>query len=203
MSVSRVSLALQQPSQLPGEVGSVYLTKENERLSYELAQMRLRVLELERDADMDPLIPIFNRRAFMRELARAQAVFARYDIPSSLIFFDLNGFKNINDRYGHSIGDELLRKVGTVILKSVRSCDLVARLGGDEFGVLLFKTPQKVAQAKASALACRVAEQRIDHPTGDISVSTAWGVAPCDPNDTAKQILSRADRAMYMNKKTS
>jgi len=183
MSVSRVSLALQQPSQLPGEVGSVDLTKENERLSYELAQMRLRVLELERDADMDPLIPIFNRRAFMRELARAQAVFARYDIPSSLIFFDLNGFKNINDRYGHSIGDE--------------------RLGGDEFGVLLFKTPQKVAQAKASALACRVAEQRIDHPTGDISVSTAWGVAPCDPNDTAKQILSRADRAMYMNKKTS
>ncbi len=196
-------MALQQSSQLPNHGETADLVKENERLTYELSQMRLRLLELERDADMDPLIPIFNRRAFMRELARAQAVFARYDIPSSLIFFDLNGFKKINDRFGHSIGDELLRKVGLIILESVRNCDLVARLGGDEFSVLLFQTTHKVAEAKASALACRIAEQKIDHPTGDIRVTAAWGVAPCDPNDTAKQILSRADRAMYINKKSS
>jgi len=136
MSQSRVASALQSNAQTTTHQSESELTAENERLNYEIAQMRLRVIELERAADTDPLVPVFNRRAFMRELSRAQAVNARYDIPSSLIFFDLNGFKRINDRFGHGIGDDLLRKIGTVIVSGVRSCDLVARLGGDEFGVL-------------------------------------------------------------------
>ncbi len=203
MSQSRVASALQSNAQTTTHQSESELTAENERLNYEIAQMRLRVIELERAADTDPLVPVFNRRAFMRELSRAQAVNARYDIPSSLIFFDLNGFKRINDRFGHGIGDDLLRKIGTVIVSGVRSCDLVARLGGDEFGVLLFKTPARIAEVKAAALACRIAEQKIELPTGEVCVSTAWGVAACDPNDTPKQILSRADRAMYMSKRTS
>lgn len=181
----------------------VSLRSENDRLTLELNEMRLRLLDLERKADTDPLVPIYNRRAFMREVDRAKTVMLRYDILSCVIFFDLNGFKAINDQYGHSIGDQLLRLVGDALLDNVRSCDLVARLGGDEFGVILFKSTIAEAKAKAASLACRVAEVCVDMPTAKVCVSTAWGVAPCEAEDTAEQILARADRAMYVAKRQS
>jgi len=90
-----------------------------------VSRLRLRILELERAADTDPLVPVYNRRAFMREISRAQTVMARYDISSTVLFFDLNAFKTINDRYGHSIGDSLLKKIGSVLIEGVRDCDMV------------------------------------------------------------------------------
>jgi len=206
MAASRVSTVLQTGAQRVlerGEVLDTELVSENESLSSEIARLRLRVLELERAADTDPLVPVYNRRAFMREVARAQTVMARYDMLSSIVFFDLNGFKSINDRFGHGIGDDLLLKTGKVLLEGVRDCDMVARLGGDEFGILLFKTDPRVARAKASTLACRIAEQHVELPTGDVGVTSAWGVAPCEADDTPEQILARADRAMYMAKKSN
>ena len=179
------------------------LVEANTELSGEVARLRLRVLELERAADTDPLVPVYNRRAFMREIVRAQTVMARYDLLSTLIFFDLNAFKSINDRYGHGVGDDLLKKIGTVLLAGVRDCDMVARLGGDEFGVLLFKTDPKLARIKAATLSCRIAEQSVVMPTGKVSVSAAWGVAPCEPEDQPEQVLDRADRAMYMAKRST
>ena len=166
----------------------------------EISMLKTRILDLEHAADTDPLVPVYNRRAFVREITRAQTVMSRYDIPSCLIFFDLDGFKKINDRYGHSIGDEFLKKVGHILKSSVRECDMVARIGGDEFGVLLFKTELEAASAKAATLACRVAEHKITMPTGDIQIQTSWGVSPCHPDETVRDILDRADRAMYGNK---
>jgi diguanylate cyclase (GGDEF)-like protein len=177
------------------------LQAENERLNLLLNQMRLRVLELERTADTDPLVPVYNRRAFIREVEKARTVMERYDILSSVIFFDLNNFKSINDRFGHGIGDELLRKTGSSLLENVRSCDLVARLGGDEFGVLLFKSTIAETKAKAASLACHIAQQHIIMPTGNIHISAAWGAAPCTADDTAEQIIARADRAMFTAKR--
>lgn len=178
-----------------------HLRSENERLMLEINRLRLEILEVEHKADTDPLVPVYNRRAFMREVERAKTVMARYDILSCVIFFDLNSFKIVNDRFGHALGDDLLRKVGEVLSSGVRSCDLVARLGGDEFGVLLFKSSVEEAKAKAAALACRIADQCVELPTGDIKISAAWGVAPCEAEDTAEQILARADRYMYMAKR--
>ncbi len=173
---------------------------ERQTLLDEINELKTRIIGLEHAADTDPLVPVYNRRAFMREISRAQTVMARYDILSSLIFFDLNRFKSINDRFGHVIGDDMLTKIGTALKVSVRDCDIVARIGGDEFGVLLFKTDETVAKAKAYSLSCRIAEQKIELPTGDIHLTAAWGVSACNPQDTAKQILDRADRAMYKSK---
>lgn len=202
---SRIAHVLQDGGDYTPEADDA-LTKalrdDNERLTLEVSRLRLRLLEVERKADTDPLVPVYNRRAFVREVERAKTVMARYDILSCVVFFDLNGFKSINDRFGHAIGDELLRKVGNVLLSGVRSCDLVARLGGDEFGVLLFKTNVDEAKAKASALSCRVADQCVDLPTGNINVTAAWGVAPCESENTAEQILARADRNMYVAKRS-
>ena len=204
MAASRVSTMLQTSAKRVVESGTALdadLVMENEDLLSEVGRLRLRVLELERAADTDPLVPVFNRRAFMRELGRAQTVMSRYDLLSSMIFLDLNGFKSINDRFGHGVGDQLLLKVGNVLMSGVRSCDMVARLGGDEFGILLFKTDPGIAKAKAATLTCRIAEQKVEMPTGDVGVTAAWGVAPCEAEDTPEQILARADRAMYMAKR--
>ena len=173
-----------------------------ERLQEEIAELNAEVLRLEQKADTDPLIPIYNRRALMREIGRSQVLMSRYDILCSVIFFDLNGFKDINDKYGHSIGDDLLVKIGETLKEHVRDCDMVARIGGDEFGVLLFKSDLNVARAKAASLACRINEQSIDMAGTPISVSSAWGVSTCHPGDTPRQILHRADREMYKNKST-
>ena len=178
------------------------LAKENADLTEEITRLRMRILELEHAADTDPLVPVYNRRAFLREISRAQTVMERYDMLSTIIFFDLNGFKSVNDRSGHGIGDELLKMIGQVLQSGVRDCDMVARLGGDEFGILLFKTDLDVARVKAQALSCRIAEQKIKMPTGDVSIGAAWGVAPCEPGDSVEQVLARADRAMYMEKRT-
>jgi diguanylate cyclase (GGDEF)-like protein len=126
----------------------------------------------------------------------------RYDMLSTIIFFDLNEFKSVNDRFGHGVGDQLLKMIGNVLQDGVRDCDMVARLGGDEFGILLFKSDLDVARAKAQALCCRIADQTVDMPTGSISISAAWGVAPCEPGDSVEQVLARADRAMYMSKRS-
>lgn len=167
------------------------------RLQDEISILKTQLLQLEQKADADPLIPIYNRRALMREIGRAQVLMSRYDILCSVVFFDLNGFKKVNDRFGHSIGDDLLIKIGKALKATVRDCDMVARVGGDEFAVLLFKTDVAEAKAKAASLACRIAEQSIDMAGELVSVNTAWGVSPCFPDDTPKQILHRADRAMY------
>jgi len=175
-------------------------TESTQRYRDEVSVLKTRILELEQAADTDPLVPVYNRRAFMREIGRAQTLMARYDILCSIIFFDLNGFKVINDRFGHNIGDDLLIKVGTTLSASVRDCDMVARIGGDEFGVLLFKSDETIARAKAASLACRIASQYVDMLGDKISISAAWGVSACHPGDTVRQILHRADRAMYESK---
>lgn len=173
---------------------------ETQKLKAQIRRLKQYVSELERAADTDPLMPVYNRRAFMRELSRAQSVLDRYDIPCSVVFIDLDGFKSINDRYGHAIGDEILKNVGHALTSNVRDCDMVARLGGDEFGILLFRTQKGIAEAKAATLACRIAEIRIDMPTGYVTVNATWGVSTCDVAQTAEQVLARADRLMYMKK---
>lgn len=204
MTSERLSLLLQNGANRVYEqpnVGEARLIEENEALNLEVSRLRLRILELERAADTDPLVPVYNRRAFMREINRAQTVMSRYNISSTVIFFDLNDFKSINDRYGHSIGDLLLKKIGGVLVDGVRDCDMVARLGGDEFAVLLFKTDLPLARAKASTLSCRIADQHIEMPTGKVNISAAWGVAQCEVGESADKILDRADRSMYLAKR--
>lgn len=206
MTSHRISTLLQQGATHLHErlnVPETELIRDNKGLNSEITRLRLRILELERAADTDPLVPVYNRRAFMREITRAKTVMERYDLQSTVLYFDLNAFKAINDRYGHAIGDTLLKKIGSVLIEGVRDCDMVARLGGDEFAVLLFKTDMTLAKAKAAALSCRIAEQYVELPTGKVHVTAAWGVAPCEPGDSSEQVLDRADRAMYMAKRSA
>ena len=201
---SRIATLLQtaeRPLVVQDGVTDAHLVRENKALSAEVARLKRELRELERVADTDPLLDIYNRRAFMREIARAQTVMDRYDFVSSIIYLDLDGFKAINDRHGHATGDQVLAAVAKTLRSGVRDCDMVARLGGDEFGVLLFKSTPEIAKAKAAALACRIGQLRVTHPDGIVGVSVSWGTAPCEPGDTPDQVLDRADRAMYLDKR--
>lgn len=201
MSASRVKELLQTQSVALGELSAAATPEaELKALRAENARLKEQILKLERAADADPLLPVYNRRAFVREIKRAQTVQNRYDIPSTVIYFDLDGFKAVNDIHGHSVGDALLKAVSKTLKSGVRQCDMVARLGGDEFGVLLFKTDETLAQAKASVLALRIANTFIESGNEAINVKVSWGVSACDYSEDAEKVISRADHAMYDDK---
>lgn len=176
------------------------LLAENERLKRELAVARARIGELEARADIDPLLDILNRRGFERELKRALAHMKRYGTPAALMFIDLDGFKTINDRHGHSAGDALLKAVVRELVSHVRSSDVVGRLGGDEFGILLWRVDEAQATAKARALEALIARVSVTHGKSRIEVSASVGAAPLIADVVPADAIAAADRAMYARK---
>lgn len=196
---SLVSSILQSTSEItddPFKLADEALRNENERLSAEVSRLSQKIIELEHIADTDPLVPLYNRRAFMRELKRAITVRERYDICSTLVYFDLDDFKAINDSFGHGAGDNVLKTVGQIMKINTRDCDVLARLGGDEFAALLFKTDVDQAMNKAVEITQAVHAAYGETDIG-MSVSLSWGVSECLPNAEADDILSRADRHMF------
>jgi diguanylate cyclase (GGDEF)-like protein len=167
----------------------------------ELEIARARIAQLERLADEDSLAPIANRRAFVRELSRMIAFTRRYGPPSSVIYFDVNGMKHINDTYGHPAGDAALRHVAEVLSKNVRESDIVGRLGGDEFGVILAQTSQDQANAKGIVLAQAIAGTPFRWGKNSIAVSAAYGVYSFTGSDDAQVAIEAADKAMYEQKR--
>jgi diguanylate cyclase (GGDEF)-like protein len=152
-------------------------------------------------ADRDALTPLLNRRAFVRELARAIAFSQRYGPPASLVYLDVDGLKGVNDRLGHAVGDAVLQATAERLLSHVRASDAVGRMGGDEFAVLLVQTDGFQAEAKAAQLAAAVA-QPLDLEAGAVAISVAWGVAQARPGLDAEALLSEADAAMYVDKRS-
>ncbi|HTZ36653.1 MAG TPA: GGDEF domain-containing protein [Stellaceae bacterium] len=173
----------------------------NEAMRQELEEARARIAQLERLADEDSLAPIANRRAFVRELSRMIGFSQRYNVPSSVIYFDVNGMKQINDTHGHPAGDEALRHVAAILCANVRSSDIVGRLGGDEFGVILAQTTQEQAAAKGLALAQAIGAAPLRWGKAKIAVTAAFGVYSFAGGDDAHVAIEAADRAMYQHKR--
>jgi diguanylate cyclase (GGDEF)-like protein len=177
------------------------LAAERDRLQGELAMAHGQIASLERLADEDPLTPVANRRAFVRQLTRMIAFTRRYGAPASLVYFDVNNMKQINDMNGHPVGDAALRHVATVLRDHIRSSDIVGRLGGDEFGVILANIDEEHARNKASALAQTIAGMPLRWGDLVIAVSVAYGVYAFSGNDDPRHAIEAADRAMYQQKR--
>jgi diguanylate cyclase (GGDEF)-like protein len=175
------------------------LLAEIERLKADLLQAEWKIAELTARAELDPLLDILNRRGFERELARSISYVKRYGTAAALVFIDLDGFKAINDEYGHAAGDALLKAVARELTAHVRGSDVVARLGGDEFAVLLWNVSETQAAAKARELEMTIAAAR----AGDAqySVGASAGVVPLSGNATPGAISDAADKAMYARKR--
>lgn len=163
-----------------------------------LLQQRLR--EAEGLADVDPLSQVLNRRGFLREMQRSMALAGRTGMAASVVFFDLNGFKQINDRHGHKAGDAVLEAVATTLRGQVRGSDSVGRLGGDEFAVLLANAGPEEARRKGAALAAAVARTSVPWNREALAVTAAFGTYTVQPGDSPELAIARADEAMYVDK---
>jgi diguanylate cyclase (GGDEF)-like protein len=171
-------------------------------LSSEIAHLRARLESLETVADRDSLLPILNRRAFVREMSRIMAFGERYDLTTSLVYFDLNDLKTINDSDGHAAGDSALRHVAAVLAANIRKSDVLGRLGGDEFGVILPKADQALADKKARALAKLLTTQPFLWQGRVRTLAVAYGVHTFTKGDDPESAVAAADSAMYVAKRS-
>jgi len=192
-------MGLPQP-RLPEEFPAASLLAENERLKRELAVARARIGELEARADVDPLLDILNRRGFERELKRALAYVKRYGTQAALMFIDLDGFKAVNDRYGHGAGDALLKAIARELVGHVRASDVVGRLGGDEFGLVIWHVGQEQALAKARELEALIGRAGVVHGKVLIEVGASAGMVVLAADAETDEMIGAADRAMYARK---
>jgi diguanylate cyclase (GGDEF)-like protein len=156
------------------------------------------VRELYGLATRDELTGLFNRRFFFSEADRILAE----GLEVSLVFFDLDDFKHINDTYGHMGGDRILRDIGALFLRGTRHEDLIARYGGDEFVMLV----QKLRLPEVEAFAMRIAAEiaRMQWAFGDdtlgVTVTTGYACSELLPHPTIAQLLGAGDRDLYKNK---
>ena len=171
------------------------------RLEQENARLRSKLADAEALADQDPLTPILNRRAFEREFQRAIAGAARYGEELSLVFFDLNAFKDVNDLFGHAAGDAALQHVAAVLMGSLRGSDIVGRMGGDEFAAVLTRAAAPDAAKRAAQLAATIEAEPVRWRGQAFKLSIAHGVRPWTPGKTAVELLAEADAAMYLRKR--
>lgn len=163
---------------------------------------RLRSL-LDRTVSMaytDSLTGAFNRRYLQAHLERKLMEMADSEKPVSIMMFDLDRFKTVNDEYGHDAGDAVLQEVARRIGNSVRGFDMLARYGGEEFVVIMPDTDAEQAFVAAERLRRLVGEKRFTIPGLDagLTVTLSAGVATAtDPMETGDQLLKRADEALY------
>lgn len=177
------------------------LMGEVDALRRELQKTRERLEEVERTADQDHLLPLLNRRAFVRELTRYIAFAGRYGTPATLLYFDLDGFKQVNDTFGHAAGDAVLAHFADTLLSQTRDSDVVGRLGGDEFGVLLAHAGVEQGRKKADALAENLKNQPTLWQGKEIPIAFSYGAFELKGEDTADLAMARADEAMYAHKR--
>ena len=151
----------------------------------------------------DPLTGLHNRLFFDERMASEFAFAKRHGSRLSVIFVDADHFKNINDTWGHPVGDEVLRKVAGLIGDTVRTEDIVARIGGEEFVVVVRDIPQAGLAALAERIRAGVERLVVEHEEKRVPITVSIGVATMDPEHTFESpqaLVAEADAALYASK---
>jgi diguanylate cyclase (GGDEF)-like protein/PAS domain S-box-containing protein len=153
-------------------------------------------------AAMDPLTELLNRRKIEMELDLELKKSRRLGLPLSLIFCDLDYFKNINDQYGHPVGDEVLKGVSRHLQAGIREYDRAARYGGEEFLIMLPQTKAEIAVEIAERLRLSIERWRLIHreKLWPFKVTISLGVAELNRDESMVSLIDRADKALYRAK---
>ena len=192
--------------EIPVEVSVAYVPRRQGHLfiafMHDISERRMLHASLEQMAMKDMLTDLPNRRALLHKLPEALARSARAGKPLAVFFLDLDGFKGVNDRYGHDAGDELLRILAQRIVATVRRTDTVARLAGDEFVVVLELLSHANDAADVAAKLLPALGQPFALQAATVTLSGSIGIAMHAPgeNEGVEQLLARADAAMYQAK---
>lgn len=188
------------------------LKERQENLERAADELAMKVLDLEErlsqmteEALVDETTKLFNRRALMRRLSDEIARYAVTNIPFSLVIFDIDNFKRINDEHGHLIGDRVLYMIGRIARETFRTDDFVARMAGDEFAAILMgctgTESWNAVERLRDNIARKVFKYNRDGETVSLTVTISAGVAWVRKNDTPESLLERADQAMYLAKR--
>lgn len=178
------------------------LLQEVESLRKEVRTVQTKLAEMERLADTDTLAPVANRRAFVRELSKSISYAKRHNISASLLYFDVNDLKIVNDKLGHSAGDKVLSHVANTLLINLRESDVVGRLGGDEFAALLMQASEEQAMEKGAQLVGLIADTPVNIGGEFVNIKVAFGAYTFEDVADASAALDHADRRMYAHKKS-
>ncbi len=165
----------------------------------DVTALEKRSKEFENRANYDPLTRIYNRRRFLELLNRGIENARHLNHPLSIVFFDIDHFKQINDTYGHNTGDEVLKSLTALTSATIRGLDIFARWGGEEFLILIDST----TLAEASQMADHLRKTIKNYEFPDVkNVTCSFGVTVYHPGETAEEFINRADSALYQAKET-
>jgi len=157
--------------------------------------------KLEKLANVDPLTGLLNRRAILNKLEESIKHSRRYETNLSVIMLDIDHFKEINDSYGHFVGDHGLKRIALFLQRKIRDTDVAGRLGGDEFLIVLPKAIMSSALTTAERIRENLANTKMRNLIGDVfSMTVSQGVASYKPGDSVSSLVSRSDAAMYRAK---
>lgn len=190
------------------DMPNTYTDQDNERFkpfanqaAIALENARL-YSETQKKADTDELTGLKNRRSFFEMGAREIERAIRFKHPLSALMIDLDQFKQVNDTFGHPVGDKLLVELSDVFRKKLRNVDLVARYGGDEFIILLPENDLKAAMEVGGRLRQTLEKARVETEKGKASITASIGVASfSEQMTTLSALIEAADRALYNAKK--
>lgn len=195
-------LGISEAELTPAVRGAVQtLLTEIDDLRGEVGRLKTRLAEAEEIADRDALTPLLNRRALVRELGRIRTFAQRYGSAASLVYFDLDDLKSVNDRFGHAAGDAALKAVAERLRANVRDSDIVGRMGGDEFAVILVQADRATAEAKASSLARAIEAEPLRFGDWTAPLHVSFGVCEINQDADPEAIVAQADAAMFARKR--
>jgi diguanylate cyclase (GGDEF)-like protein len=164
----------------------------------QLVLLRQKIDRLRADADLDSLTGLANRRRFRVALVHEVERWRRYRVPCALLMLDIDHLKSVNDKFGHPVGDMVIRQIAQTLREVSRDNDTAARLGGEEFALLLAGIDLQRAVTAAERLRTVLSQKRVE-AVGSVTVSI--GVAACPENATSERMLySASDGALYVSK---
>ena len=186
------------------EIASLMLKNRTLEIQSRETEKRLQkqteiVADLRSKLRIDALTGLLNRRAFESDLKKELASIKRYKYPLSLIMCDIDHFKNINDNFGHRVGDKMLQKIATVLTNGIRETDSAYRYGGEEFMIILPHTEGTEACRIAERIRGRISVFRflVKKPETSIRITISAGVTRAQPAETVEEIVNRVDAALY------
>jgi len=175
------------------------LEKANELLLTEISERKHIGKKLKELSEIDPLTSIFNRRKLFELLEFEVNKAKRYRRPLSLLMFDIDSFKQVNDTFGHTVGDEVLSAIANIISNSIRNTDIFARYGGEEFVIVLTETDLNWSVDLAENIRNTINRHRFSR-VGTITISI--GVAQFSYNEDMTELIHRVDTALYSAKQS-
>ncbi len=190
----------EQEQQQRLESGQLQLKNRLDKLEREGDSLREKLRTQQHQSLRDPLTKVYNRAAYDERIVQEYARWQRYSQPLSLMFWDIDHFKKVNDGFGHAAGDKVLAAFANKLQSACRKTDFVARYGGEEFLILMPGTEQQEALQVAEKLRAQIAEIRFTFKSKPLTLTASCGLTEFRQGDDAESMLERADKALYRAK---